>query len=274
MRELKIEKNMPIGFMDSGLGGLSVLRAAVKVMPQEDFIYYGDSAHAPYGTKPQEEIKKLTFDVVEQLLEQGIKGLAVACNTATSAAVRALRMEYPNLPIVGIEPAIKPAVSNYKGGRILVMATPMTIKQPKYHKLLDKYSDKAEIVSVACPGLMEFVEQGNLDGDELDTYFEEHLNPYLTDDTETIVLGCTHYPFLKHHIMRFLGDKKISLIDGSLGTANELRRRLNEQNLLKDENGEGTVTIYNSTGRQEMIDLSYKLLQMPEMSMERRENKE
>ena len=274
MRELKIEKNMPIGFMDSGLGGLSVLRAAVKVMPQEDFIYYGDSAHAPYGTKPQEEIKKLTFDVVEQLLEQGIKGLAVACNTATSAAVRSLRMEYPNLPIVGIEPAIKPAVTCYEGGRILVMATPMTIKQPKYHKLLDKYSDKAEIVSVACPGLMEFVEQGNLDGDELDTYFEEHLNPYLTDDTETIVLGCTHYPFLKHHIMRFLGDKKIALIDGSLGTANELRRRLNEQNLLKDENGEGTVTIYNSTGRQEMIDLSYKLLQMPEMSMERRENKE
>ncbi len=264
MKELKIEKNMPIGFMDSGLGGLSVLRAAVKVMPQEDFIYYGDSANAPYGTKPQDEIKKLTFDAVDKLLQQGIKGLAVACNTATSAAVRALRIEYPDLPIVGIEPAIKPAVTHYRGGRILVMATPMTIQQPKYHKLLDKYSDKAQIVSVACPGLMEFVEQGNLDGDELDTYFEEHLTPYLTEDTETIVLGCTHYPFLKHHIRRFLRDKKIDLIDGSLGTATELKRRLKAKDLLKDETVKGTVSIYNSTGRQDMIDLSFTLLHMPE----------
>lgn len=144
------------------------------------------------------------------------------------------------------------------------MATPMTIKQPKYHKLLDRYSDKAYIVSVPCDGLMEFVEQGNLDGDELDTYFDKHLKPFLTDDTETIVLGCTHYPFLKHHIKRFLGNKNIELIDGSLGTSMELRRRLGEKDLLKQENAVGKVEIYNSTGEQEMIDLSYKLLNMPE----------
>ena len=148
MKDHKLSKDMPIGFMDSGLGGLSVLREAVKLMPEEDFIYYGDSKNAPYGTKPEEEIRRLTFDVVDKLMDRGIKGLAVACNTATSAAVKLLRIKYPELPIVGIEPAIKPAVTNCKGGKILVMATPMTIKQPKYHKLLDRYSDIKYIFGV------------------------------------------------------------------------------------------------------------------------------
>lgn len=260
---LEINKDLPIGFVDSGLGGLSVLREAVRIMPDEDFVYYGDSANAPYGTKPQELIRELTFHVVEKLLDYGIKGLAVACNTATSAAVRPLRTKYPKLPIVGIEPAIKPAVVNTRGGRILVMATPMTIRQKKYHKLLDTYKNEADIVSVPCEGLMEFVEQGNIDGEELDTYFDTHLKPYLTDDTETIVLGCTHYPFLKQHIKRFLGERKISLIDGSLGTSLELKRRLNEKNLLRNESRKGKVEIQNSTGREEMITLSYQLLNMP-----------
>ncbi len=260
---LEINKDLPIGFVDSGLGGLSVLREAVRIMPDEDFVYYGDSANAPYGTKPQELIRELTFHAVEKLLDYGIKGLAVACNTATSAAVRPLRTKYPKLPIVGIEPAIKPAVVNTRGGRILVMATPMTIRQKKYHKLLDTYKNEADIVSVPCEGLMEFVEQGNIDGEELDTYFDTHLKPYLTDDTETIVLGCTHYPFLKQHIKRFLGERKISLIDGSLGTSLELKRRLNEKNLLRNESRKGKVEIQNSTGREEMITLSYQLLNMP-----------
>ena len=260
--KLILKKEAPIGFVDSGLGGLSVLREAVRIMPAEDFIYYGDSANAPYGTKPREMIRKLTFQAVQKLLNSGIKGLAVACNTATSAAVRALREQYPSLPIVGIEPAIKPAVERSHGGRILVMATPMTIQQKKYNDLLAQYQDQAEIVSVPCEGLMEFVEQGNIDGDELDGYFDIHLRPFLTDNTETIVLGCTHYPFLKHHINRFLGDRKIKLIDGSLGTSMELRRRLAVKNLLKEGEKEGTVTILNSTGKQEMIDLSYRLLHM------------
>ena len=133
------ETELPIGFMDSGLGGLSVLIEAVHEMPSEDFLYFGDSANAPYGTKPQEEIKRLTYDVVRILLNRGIKGLAVACNTATSAAVRSLREDYPDLPIVGIEPAIKPAVERNKGGRIIVLATPMTIAQEKYRKLVERY---------------------------------------------------------------------------------------------------------------------------------------
>ena len=155
------KRKLPIGFMDSGLGGLSVLKEAVRIMPNEDFIYYGDSFHAPYGTKHPDVIRELTFTVVEKLLDQGIKGLAVACNTATSAAVAKLRVMYPDLPIVGIEPAIKPAVKMSRGGTILVMATPMTIKQEKFQRLLGLYQKEAKIIPIPCKGLMEFVEHGD-----------------------------------------------------------------------------------------------------------------
>lgn len=263
MAGLEERSKLPIGFMDSGLGGLSVLREAVRIMPAEDFIYFGDSLNAPYGVKEQSVIRALVFSVVENLLKQGIKGLAVACNTATSAAVRLLRERYPELPIVGIEPAIKPAVRISRGGRILVMATPMTIAQEKYHTLLDQYKDQADIVSVPCEGLMEFVERGNLDREELHKYFDAHLTPYITDDTETIVLGCTHYPFLRPYLNEFLAGHTIELIDGSLGTSMELKRRLRVKNLLREENRTGRVIIQNSSGSQDMIDRSYELLEMP-----------
>ena len=229
-------KNLPIGFMDSGLGGLSVLIEAVREMSSEDFLYFGDSANAPYGTRPQEEIKRLTYAVVEKLLDKGIKGLAVACNTATSAAVRSLREDYPDLPIVGIEPAIKPAVECNKGGRIIVMATPMTIGQQKYKDLVERFRGDCDLVSVSCPGLMEFVEEGDLEGPELTAFFDTHLKKYLTEDTETIVLGCTHYPFIRPQLKAYLNNDAISIIDGSLGTARELKRRLSEKGLLKEMN--------------------------------------
>ena len=257
------KRKLPIGFMDSGLGGLSVLKEAVRIMPNEDFIYYGDSFHAPYGTKHPDVIRELTFTVVEKLLDQGIKGLAVACNTATSAAVAKLRVVYPDLPIVGIEPAIKPAVKMSRGGTILVMATPMTIKQEKFQRLLGLYQKEAKIIPIPCKGLMEFVEHGDLNGKFLDEYFDEHLKPYLSDDTETIVLGCTHYPFLRPRLRTYLGERQIALIDGSLGTSRELKRRLGEKGLLQEEERKGSITIENSLDRKEMIDLSWKLLELP-----------
>ncbi len=244
--------DLPIGFMDSGLGGLSVLIEAVHEMPAEDFLYYGDSANAPYGEKPQEEIKTLTYRVVDKLMERGIKGLAVACNTATSAAVRALREDYPDFPIVGIEPAIKPAVERYKGGRIIVLATPMTIAQEKYKNLVERFKGDADLVSVPCPGLMEFVEEGDLDSPDLDGYFDGHLKKYLTSDTETIVLGCTHYPFIKKHLRQYLHNDRIEIIDGSSGTAKELKRRLEEKGLLRKEKTKGKIIMENSSGRPEM----------------------
>ena len=257
------EKELPIGFMDSGLGGISVLKAAVQIMPNEDFIYFGDSKNAPYGVKDREKIRELTFHVVEKLMKRGIKGLAVACNTATSAAVKDLRLMYPDLPLVGIEPAIKPAVSQYQGGEILVLASPMTIRQEKFHNLLGLYKEQAHIIPVPCAGLMEFVEEGHLDGEFLDAYFSKYLLPYITDKTETIVLGCTHYPFLRPHLREFLGNRRIEIIDGSMGTAKELKRRLGEKNLLHAEKREQKIIFENSMEKQEMIDLSWQLLRLP-----------
>ena len=221
--------------MDSGLGGLSVLREAIKLMPKEDFIYYGDSLHAPYGVKPQAEIRDLTFAVVEKLLDMGIKGLAVACNTATSAAVRLLRNTYPELPIVGIEPAVKPAVTESHGGRILVMATPMTLKQEKFQNLLAKYREQADIVPVQCDGLMEFVEHGDLDGQELDDYFAEKLSPVLTDDTESIVLGCTHYPFLLPVFRQVIGERGVAVVDPSPAVGRRVGQLLDQYDLRAEK---------------------------------------
>lgn len=250
---------MPIGFLDSGVGGLSVMKEAIKIMPNENYIYFGDSKNAPYGVKSTKEIRDLTFKAVEFLISKGIKGLVVACNTATSAAVRELRTVYPDMPLVGIEPAIKPAVELGRDGKILIMATPMTIKQDKFKLLLDKYKDKAEIVPIPCAGLMEFIESGVLDGIELEYYLKEKLSDYSSENVSSVVLGCTHYPFVKDSISKILG-KNVEVIDGGEGTAREIKRRLAEKNLLNTNTTKGKIEIYNSLGEDKIIDLSWKLL--------------
>lgn len=254
------KKDLPIGFLDSGVGGLSVMKEAIKIMPNENYIYFGDSKNAPYGVKPTKEIRDLTFNVVEFLIEKGIKGLVVACNTATSAAVSELRRLYPDMPLVGIEPAIKPAVELNKKGKILIMATPMTIKQEKFNLLLNKYKEKAEIVPIPCAGLMEFIEDGILSGEELEEYLIEKLNVYKKDEISSIVLGCTHYPFVKETIAKVVGDD-IAIIDGGEGTAREIKRRLKEQNLLTERAERGNILIYNSLEEKKVIDLSLKLIE-------------
>ena len=250
----------PIGFLDSGVGGLSVLKEAVRVLPAEDFVYYGDSANAPYGTKTVEEIRGLTFKAVEKLMDYDIKALVIACNTATSAAISDLRAKYPDMPVIGIEPAVKPAVVCSRGGRIIVMATPMTLKQNKFMELIKTYENEAEIVPLACEGLMEYVENGMRDKEGLMDYLDRTLGPNLTDDTESIVLGCTHYPFIINEINEYLGERDIVLIDGSKGTSSQLKRRLEEKDLLREADHSGTVTILNSSDDPEMIKLSEKLL--------------
>ena len=253
------KSNSPIGFLDSGLGGLTVLKEALKIMPNEDYIYYGDSKNAPYGTKSVEDIKILTFKAVEFLLEKDVKGIVVACNTATSAAVAELRIKYPKLPLVGIEPAIKPAVENNHGGAIIMMATPMTVKQKKFNILLDKYRDRAKIIPVPCDGLMEFVESGVLEGKELNSYLQDKLGEYKSQSIDSIVLGCTHYPFVKEEIKKVIGEN-IDLIDGGYGTVREIQRRLSEQDLLNKSQDKGSVTIYNSSNDEALIKLSRELI--------------
>jgi glutamate racemase len=255
------KSNKPIGFFDSGLGGLSVLKEALKIMPNENYIYLGDSINVPYGVKSVEEVKSLTFKAVEYLLDRGVKGIAIACNTATTAAVSALRIEYPDLPLVGIEPALKPAVEIHKEGKILIMATSMTLKEEKFYRLMKKYEDIAEIVPLPCPGLMEFIEAGKLEGEEVETYIMDKLGIYINDKISSIVLGCTHYPFIKSSIIKLLGEEVV-IIDGGLGTVKELKRRLKEKDLLNKGTNKGSIEIINTSNRKEVIDLSYELLEI------------
>ena len=250
---------MPIGFFDSGVGGLSVLREALKLMPNENYIYFGDSINAPYGVRNVDEVKALTYKAVEFLLDKGAKAIVIACNTATSAAVASLRISYPNIPLVGIEPAVKPAVKLNTNKKVIIMATPMTIKEKKFNNLMNRFKEEAEIVPMPCAGLMEFVESNNLDSVELEDYLKDKFKDYNIRDIGAVVLGCTHYPFVKPVLREVLG-KDIPIIDGGMGTCRELKRRLGVANLLSNSKEKGKVEIYNSLNDEKMIKLCNMLL--------------
>ncbi|NFG62110.1 glutamate racemase [Clostridium sp. CMCC3677] len=255
------KKNRPIGFFDSGVGGLSVMKEAIRLMPNENYIYFGDSKNAPYGIKTVEEVKILTVDAVELLLEKNVKAIVVACNTATSAAIDLVRSKYKNIPIIGIEPALKLATKYNRKGNIIIMATPMTLKEKKFKSLMEKYGEDYDIVSLPCAKLVEFIEHGILSGEELEEYLKEKFKPYKNNDIGVVVLGCTHYPFIKETLYKVI-DKDIPIIDGGLGTSQELRRRLGEKNLLNTEEKQGSITIINSNGSEKTIELSKKLIEI------------
>lgn len=255
----KCKKYLPIGVMDSGLGGISVLRELTLIMPEEKFIYYGDSANAPYGEKSREEILSLTCNVVEGLVESGIKALVIACNTATSRACAFLREKYPDLAIIGLEPALKPAIENSRGGTIVVMATKATLLGDKFHLLLDKYSDDNDVFLMPAPDIVGFVERGETDGEGIKSYLEGLFSPLDGKDIESVVLGCTHFPFVKDAIRSVAGEGVV-IYDGGKGAAAETKRRLEKDGLLSDD-GEGYVIIENSLGTDEIIDLSWELFE-------------
>ena len=257
--------NTPIGVFDSGLGGVSVLRQMRYLMPAEQFLYYGDCANAPYGTRTVEEVRDLTIKHVSRLLDQGCKAIVVACNTATSCAIKELREMYSDIPIVGIEPAIKPAVTEHPGGNILVMATPMTLKQQKFNKLMHKYEDQANIIPVPCPGLMEFIESGDFDGEEVYIYLHELFEGIKERPLDGIVLGCTHYPFVQGTILEMVGEH-VDLYDGAIGTAKEMQRRLREIKLLATKEELGHVHFECSGNRGEKTKLFQRLMALPVVS--------
>ena len=249
---------LPVAFFDSGLGGISVLRELVRTLPMENYLYFGDSLHAPYGTKTPEEVTQLSLQAAQKLLAQGAKALVVACNTATSAAIRTLRKTYPALAIVGTEPAIKPAAERHPGGRILMLATAMTVQEEKFQRLKAQYDEQAQIIPIACSGLMEYVEQGILRGPEVEGYLLDKLEPYLKVPIDAVVLGCTHYPFLRGAIRRIVG-RRPEIIDGSFGIAKQLQRRLEEQQLLNPGPDAGSVSFQNSLDEPEMLELMQAL---------------
>ena len=249
-----------IAVFDSGVGGISVLRQLRKLMPEENYLYFGDSANAPYGTRPTEEVRRLTLAAAENLIRNNpIKALVIACNTATAAAIEILRQTYPDLIVIGIEPAVKLAADHHPHGAIGVMATPVTLREEKFDHLMHRFDEDHQIVKIPAPGLVELIESGKGDSPEALELLSRLLDPY-TGKLHALVLGCPHYPFVGRNIASIIGPGT-EILHGGKGTARETKRRLQKAGLLRQ--GQGSVRIENSSGSPELIELGRKLLEQP-----------
>ena len=253
-----MDKNSYIAVFDSGVGGVSVLRELRRLCPGERFYYFGDSANAPYGRKTTQEVRALTLAAGKKLLiDRDCKALVVACNTATAAAITDLRAEYPDRIVVGIEPALKLACDRHPGGTVGIMATDVTLREQKLAALMERVNRDCTVLRVHAPGVVELVEAGKCDTDEAVALMEQLLGPY-RDSLSALVLGCTHYPFMRKAMARVLGEG-VELLDGGEGTARETRRRLLEAGLLNE--GDGDLIVENSSGDPEKIALTHRLLE-------------
>ncbi len=251
-----------IGVFDSGVGGISVLKQLVAHLPHENFDFFGDSANAPYGTRPPEQVLHLSEVIVRHFLDMGVKAIVIACNTATSAAAHDLRAQYPDLPILGIEPAVKPAVEHARrvGGDVVVMATQLTLAETKFARLLERVQGSVPVHKVPAPQLVELVEAGKMDAPETERYLRSLLAPYLAS-MSSLVLGCTHYPFVKPVLRRIVGPS-VQIIDGSDGVARELDRQLQARHLAAPATQTGVVRFANSAPGDTQIKLSDRLFHM------------
>jgi glutamate racemase len=234
----------PIGIFDSGVGGLSVLLEVRRGLPHEELLYVADSAHAPYGDKPADFIERRAASIVDFFIGEGAKAIVVACNTATGIAIEALRARQ-SMPIVGIEPAIKPAVAVTRSGVIGVLATSQTIASARFARLAGTHASGVEIVAQACPGLVEQIEKGDLTGGETRALVEGYVRPLLERGADAIVLGCTHYPLVRAAIESAAGPA-VAIIDPAAAVAREVRRRLEQQGLLTTREQPGTTRFWTS----------------------------
>lgn len=234
----------PIGVFDSGVGGLSVLREIRRTLPGENLLYVADSAHAPYGDKSQQFIESRSIAIAEFLVSRNAKAIVVACNTATGAAITTLRSRF-SMPIIAMEPAVKPAAENTQSGVIGVLATSRTLASDNFVKLFARYGEDVEILGQACPGLVEQVEAGDLSGDKTRLLLERYVLPLLERGADTLVLGCTHYPFLAPLIQEIAGAG-VSVIDSAAAVARQLRRRLEVGDLLADGRRVGAECFWTS----------------------------
>lgn len=233
------DASLPIGTIDSGLGGLSVLTEVRKLLPAEDLVFACDCGKAPWGDRPDAWIQDRCEKIVSFLAEKKrVKALVVACNTATAAAIEKLRAEFP-FPIIGIEPAIKPAVRMTKEGVVGVMATTRTVSSPRVLSLIDRFASGERVILMACPGLMDQVEAGDFHSSFTRGLIRTFVDPLLEQGADTLVLGCTHYPFLTEEIRRIAGPS-VSIIDPSPAVARFLKTRLSEEGILSAREEKGT----------------------------------
>lgn len=238
----------PIGFFDSGVGGISVLKSAYQMMPYENYIYYGDNKNAPYGEKTEDEIKELSLAAGAFLFSKGVKAIVMACNTATSAAVKMMRAKY-KIPVISMEPAVKPALEEIENGKVLVLATPATVSQKRYLGLLSRLDANDKVINLGCGGLVELIEDGKADEQSVREYLEGKSKELNGAEIDAIVLGCTHYSFIENDIKRYL-DKKYNkdykVFDGRHGTARQLMHVLTDLDILCNKNSSGRVSFLTS----------------------------
>ena len=261
-------KKKPIGVFDSGLGGISVLKELVTLMPNENYIYFGDSFYAPYGTKKKEEIIERCLEICDFLVSKDVKAIVIACNTATSAAVNILRETYKHIPIIGMEPALKVAADNKENNNIVVMATALTLNEKKFNNLMKNYSHKNNIIKMPCPELVKIVENDMLHNTEL---VHNQIIKYFEDidlqSLDSIVLGCTHFVFYKDYLSEIL-NKRTQIIDGNNGTARHLKEileslnNLSTSNSIEDDDNKGEIIFLNSSNEEKFIELSKRLFNL------------
>ncbi len=249
---MALRYNGYVGVFDSGVGGISVLRQLAATLPAENFVYFGDSANAPYGEKTRDQVARMSRDIVDRLLDEGAKAIVIACNTATSVAAASLRADYAHVPIIGVEPALKPATEQPGVKRILVMATPITLRLDKYQLLAEKWGSGHEVIDAPCPGLAARIEKGDLESPDIYELLEDLVGSY-AGAVDAVVLGCTHYPFIARQIREVVGD--VPLFDGAYGTALQLQRKLAERGLTTKSSGRGTVEFLSSKPGKDEIEL-------------------
>lgn len=235
---------MRIGFFDSGIGGITVLHQALKYLPNEDYIFYADTLHVPYGEKSKDEVREYIFNAVDFIAKQGVKALVIACNTATSIAVEDLRKKY-DFPILGIEPAVKPAVQGCEGKqkKVLVLATNLTLKEEKFRNLVKSIDHHDIVESLPLPGLVEFAENFEFRDEIVIPYLRKEMGSLDLKQYGTIVLGCTHFPYFERSIKKLFLEE-VDIISGSIGTAKNLSRILKARNEIDD--GTGDIKYFKS----------------------------
>lgn len=264
-----MERTQPVAVLDSGVGGVSVLRELRRLMPAEDYLYFGDSAHAPYGERTAGEVRELTLAHAQTLFDEGAKALVVACNTATGAAIGALRQRFVGRPIIGVEPALKPAALCGDHPTVLVMATPLTLRQEKFEHLLAQYNARARVITLPCHGLVELIERGVTGGEALRELLRRLFAPLAGEEVDAVVLGCTHYPLVHAAIAQAARETlrgALMFFDGGAGTARQTRRQLAAAGLCRPagfSDEPGRVIWRNSSSDPRLPALCQTLLDAP-----------
>lgn len=253
------EQNQPVGVFDSGVGGLSVLRAIRQLIPEEPVLYFADQGHVPYGPRPLEQVRDFSETITRFLLDRDAKLIVVACNTASAAALQYLREEFPDVSFVGMEPAVKPAAEHTQSGLVGVLATPATFQGALYASVLGRFANGVQVLQHTCPGLVGQIESGDLDGDETRAILENALRPMLDQGIDTVVLGCTHYPFVIPLIEKIVGEK-IRVIDPAPSVAKQVKRLLDASGMRSPAGERAEIRFYTSGYAETLASQLPKLL--------------